>query len=131
LRLLLDTHIAFWLIADVSKLRSREYALLRDAETDIALSVVAVWELRLKWNSLGRSGDRKGPKDPLEALSAFQRLKIPILALEPEIAAAPLQEPMVHKDPFDELLLVQAQELGLLLMTRDKKLKGHPLAYFA
>jgi PIN domain nuclease of toxin-antitoxin system len=131
LRLLLDTHIAFWLIADAGKLRSQEYGLLRDAETDIALSVVSVWELRLKWNSFHRSGNRKGPLDPLEALSALHRLKIPILALEPEVAASQLKEPMRHKDPFDEVLLVQAQQLDMKLLTRDKKLKGHPLAHFA
>ena len=43
-------------------------------------------------------------------------------------AACPLETPLDHKDPFDELLLVQAQEEGLRLLTVDKMLAGHPLA---
>lgn len=43
-------------------------------------------------------------------------------------AAAELIPPLTHKDPFDELLLVQAQEEGMRLLTRDAKLMGHPLA---
>ena len=51
--------------------------------------------------------------------------------LTPEQAAAALIEPLRHKDPFDALLLTQAQELGVRLLTRDGLLRGHPLAYFA
>ena len=44
-------------------------------------------------------------------------------------AAAELAQPLGHKDPFDEWLLVQAQEEGMRLLTRDAKLTGHPLAF--
>ena len=131
MRLLLDTHIALWLASDESELNAREFSLLRNSDTEIALSVIAIWELRLKWQSLHRSGDRKGPLDPNAVLAAFQRLKVPIIALEPNVAATALQHPIRHKDPFDELLLVQAQELGMKLFTRDGDLKDHPLAHFA
>lgn len=42
-------------------------------------------------------------------------------------AARALETPLAHKDPFDELLLVQAQEEGLKLLTVDRHLVGHPL----
>jgi PIN domain nuclease of toxin-antitoxin system len=128
---LLDTHIAFWLISDSAKLRPSEYALLKDAASEVSLSVISLWELRIKWHSLHRSGDRKGPIDPIETLAAFRRLKIPIISLESHIAATALLRSIKHRDPFDELLLVQAQELSMFLFTRDKKLKNHPLAHFA
>lgn len=128
---MLDTHIAFWLTFDQKDLTPREFTLIRDPDTEIIISVVAVWELRLKWHSLHRSGDRKGPLDPMAAIDAFHRLKLPIIALEPHVAATQLREPMAHKDPFDELLLVQAQVLDMKLLTRDGKLKHHPLAHFA
>jgi PIN domain nuclease of toxin-antitoxin system len=51
-----------------------------------------------------------------------------ILPLTAHHAAAELADPIPHKDPFDELLLVQAQEEGMRLLTRDTKLEGHPLA---
>ena len=48
------------------------------------------------------------------------------LSLTARHAAAELVHPLKHKDPFDELLLVQAQEEGLRLLTRDSKLGYHP-----
>ena len=46
-------------------------------------------------------------------------------------AARPLETPLGHRDPFDELLLVTAQEEGLRLLTIDRQLVGHPLALHA
>ena len=43
-------------------------------------------------------------------------------------AARELETPIPHKDPFDELLLAQAQEEGLKLLTTDRRIIGHPLA---
>ena len=51
-----------------------------------------------------------------------------LLPLTARHAAALLSQPLGHKDPFDELLLVQAQEEGMHLLTRDAKLIGHPFA---
>jgi PIN domain nuclease of toxin-antitoxin system len=50
------------------------------------------------------------------------------LPLTAHHAAAHLNFPLKHKDPFDELLLVQAQEEVMRLLTRDSKLAGHPFA---
>ncbi len=131
MRILLDTHIATWLILDQSLLRPAELQLIRLADHDISFSAISIWELKLKWNSFFVSGERKGPIDPITALGLFRRLGMPVIDLEADILAAPLQHPIRHKDPFDELLLVQAQELGMKLLTRDSDLEGHPLAYFA
>ncbi|MFL5285796.1 MAG: PIN domain-containing protein [Rhodopila sp.] len=49
-----------------------------------------------------------------------------LLPLTASHAAARLAQPLQHKDPFDELLLVQAQEEGMRLLTRDARLVGHP-----
>jgi PIN domain nuclease of toxin-antitoxin system len=51
------------------------------------------------------------------------------LPLVPRHALAPLSPPATHKDPFDEMLLIQAQVEGLRLLTRDRALLDHPLAY--
>ena len=50
------------------------------------------------------------------------------LPLTAHHAAAKLAHPLEQKDPFDELLLVQAQEENMRLLTRDSKLAGHPFA---
>jgi PIN domain nuclease of toxin-antitoxin system len=131
LRLLLDTHIAFWLASDRLRLKPQEWALLQRPDVDLFLSAVAIWELRLKWGKLYSSGIPKGPISPVAALAVFTQLKLPIIPLLPEIAAAPLNQPMRHKDPFDELMLVHAQQLDMRLLTRDGKLKDHPLTISA
>ena len=51
-----------------------------------------------------------------------------LLPLTVRHAAAKLVQPLGHKDPFDELLLVQAQEEGMRFLTRDAKLADHPFA---
>ena len=127
--ILLDTHIALWLATERQTLTFREMNFLNDAGSDLRVSAVSLWELRIKWNSYFKSGERKGPGDPSGVFGALDRMNVGLIALEPQHATAILTHPLGHKDPFDELLLVQAQELDLKLMTRDTKLRGHPLAY--
>jgi PIN domain nuclease of toxin-antitoxin system len=131
LRLLLDTHIAFWLASDYSRLKPGELAAALEPDNDIAVSAASIWELRIKWFKHYRSGERKGPADPLELLVAFKRMNIPVLALSAEHSATGLHHQINHQDPFDELLLTVAQEMGCKLLTRDKNLRGHPLAFHA
>ena len=63
----------------------------------------------------------------MQVVTMLHRLGIPILNLTPQHAACELEQPLRHKDPFDELLLAQAQEEGLRLLTTDSSLVGHPL----
>ena len=128
MRLLLDTHIALWATIDEERLKIGERELLEAAETSIVFSAVAVWELRLKWHSFHRSGSRKGALDPAEVVTFASSMDWEMLPLMPHHAATELSVPITHKDPFDELLLVQAQEEGMRLLTRDAKWEGHPLA---
>ncbi len=129
MKLLLDTHIAYWLAVERQALTGHEMAILTSVDHQLLISAVAIWELRLKWHSFYRSGVRKGPGDPTPVLGALRRIGLDILPLDPETAATPLLVPLAHKDPFDELLLVQAQQSGSRLFTRDRLLLAHPLAY--
>ena len=101
---------------------------MAEAETPLVLSAVAVWELRLKWHSFHISGGRKGPVNPAAVVAFAARIDWEFLPLTAHHAAAELAHPLGHKDPFDELLLVQAQEEDMRLLTRDSKLAGHPFA---
>lgn len=120
--------MALWLALDDKQLSRSERALLRDPEVHVAFSAVSIWELRLKWNSNRGSGERKGPASPEVVLAVLKRAGHQELFLTADHAAAELAHPLDHKDPFDELLLVQVQEEGMRLLTRDSKLAGHPLA---
>ncbi len=92
------------------------------------LSVVSLWELRLKWGSFGPTGIRKGPVDPLVVLGFAQIVNWEVLPLTADQATAVLREPLAHRDPFDELLLIQAQHEGICLLTRDALLLRHTLS---
>jgi PIN domain nuclease of toxin-antitoxin system len=128
LRLLLDTHIAIWAALDPDALTEAERRRIAEADTPLGLSAVAVWELRLKWHSFNISGSRKGPIGPAAVVTFAGAIGWELLPLTAGHAAAALAQPIGHKDPFDELLLVQAQEEGMRLLTRDSKLIGHPFA---
>ena len=131
MRLLLDTHIAVWAVLDPDALTAAERGLLGAADAPLVLSAVAVWELRLKWHSFHISGGRKGPVDPASVVAFAAAMDWELLPLAARHAAAELTQPLGHKDSFDELLLVQAQEEGMRLLTRDAKLVSHPFAVAA
>lgn len=131
MRLLLDTHIALWLAIKRERLSAEELSRLSSPENELTVSAVSIWELRIKWNTYFRSGERKGPVDPAEILDLIQRLNIAVEPLSAEVSATALQVPLGHQDPFDDLLLTIAQETGRKLFTRDEKLRGHPLALHA
>lgn len=128
MRLLLDTHIVIWAALDPNALTATERQWMAEADAPLVLSAVAVWELRLKWHSFHISGGRKGPVNPAAVVAFAAGVDWEFLPLTARHAAAELARPLEHKDPFDELLLVQAQEGGMRLLTRDAKLAGHPFA---
>jgi len=128
LGLLLDTHYAYALAGAPGRLSAREVAFLAAPPAGMFVSAVSIWEMRLKWQTLHAGGAPKGPLSPSQALQILATLPIEFLPLLPAHAAARMIEPLLHDDPFDELLLVQAQVEGHKLLTRDGKLIGHGFA---
>jgi PIN domain nuclease of toxin-antitoxin system len=125
---LLDTHYVFAIAGSPGRLTGTEMNFLAAWPDHFVVSAVSLWEMRLKWQALFASGDRKGPLDPTHALRILAGQNIEYLSLSAAHAATALREPIRHGDPFDEILLVQAQVEGLKLLTRDAKLVGHSLA---
>ena len=131
MKILLDTSYIYRLVDAPSGLSERECLVLTSTAVDLYISAVSIWEMRLKWSALLRSGDRKSPHDPQEVVVVLEDQDFTYLPLAISHAARRLDVPIPHKDPFDELLLVQAQEEGLRLLTSDGKLADHPLALTA
>ena len=129
MRLLLDSHFCLWLALKPDRLSILELATILEPDNDIAYPSVALWELRIKWDARFVSGERKGEANPTDILDALGAAGLVAIDLSPEIAVTPLSVSIPHRDPFDELLHVIAQETGRKLLTRDEKLQGHPLAY--
>ena len=112
MRILLDTCEFLWLVSGNAKLSPAVAAAVRDPQNQVLLSVVSFWEISLKY-SLGKLSL---PELPAQFIPQ-QREKhlIAPLALD-EAAVAQLSGlPAMHRDPFDRMLVCQAQAHGLTL----------------
>jgi PIN domain nuclease of toxin-antitoxin system len=129
-RLLLDTHFLSWLVLAPKKIDRREMALM--ARSELMVSAASILELRIKREKFALSRHRlKDLLHPAEALDYIRGYGLELVPLTGNVCAAALDTPMRHSDPFDELLLIHAQCLGVKLLTRDEKLIDHPLAIAA
>lgn len=128
MRLLLDTHFLVWLTDSPERVTRAERALIYALDSEIAVSAASLWEIRIKWNLRFKSGQRKIETDPKEALKFAIESGMRLLSITAELATVSLDDTMTHRDPFDEILLIQAQQEGWRLLTRDELLTGHPLA---
>jgi PIN domain nuclease of toxin-antitoxin system len=130
-RILLDSHYVLWLAIDAKKLKAGERDFLTTPDLQFVISSVSIWELRIKWQSLERKNKASFEISPAELLAFWRSMKAEISVLDPDHAVALLRVPLPHKDPFDQMLVVQAQELGIKIFTRDDDIKRHPLAISA
>lgn len=129
MRLLLDTHFLYWFALEPALVSREERALIARAENTIIASPVSIWEVRLKWTRRDGRGRRKGTLAPERAIALLEGMGIELPALTGPDCAMPLDPPLGHGDPFDEMLLIHARQLGARLLTRDRLLTDHPLAY--
>ncbi|GAA3617936.1 type II toxin-antitoxin system VapC family toxin [Streptomyces sp. S1A] len=112
MRLLLDTHVVLWWLDDSPEL-SGEVKDLLDTEPAVYVSAVTPWEISIK-QSIGKL---EGPADLAERVRDSQFTGLPVTAGH-GVRAGRLPEH--HRDPFDRMLVAQAQIEGMTLMTRDK-----------
>ena len=127
-RILLDTSYLYGLMEAPGRLSSAEREFLSDQSVRLYVSAVSIWEMRLKYHARTLSGKRKSPFDPHNVVAMLEEQGVIFLPMTGTHAARELETPISHRDPFDELLLVQAQEEGLRLLTADRELSNHPLA---
>jgi PIN domain nuclease of toxin-antitoxin system len=120
-RLLLDTHIALWAITDSPRLPGEARAAIVNANHQIAVSAISIWEIAIK-HGLRREAM---PIDGTAALRHFRAAGFEILGVGADEAAAVDALPAVHADPFDRLLVAQARTSGWKLLTADTILGGY------
>ena len=88
-------------------------------------------ELRIKRRAERRRGKPVSILSPADAIAFCDARRIAIHPFLPDDTTLDLNEEPSHGDPFDEMLLAHTQALQARLLTRDKKLRRHPLAYRA
>ena len=114
-RFLLDTHALLWTLTEPRKLSKHARAALEDAQNDVFVSPVSVWEIAVK-RALGKL---RAP-DNLEASIKEQGFTPLFLTFHHAEQAGALSPH--HGDPFDRMLVAQAQAEGLILVTRDARI---------
>lgn len=120
--ILLDTHILLWALYEPQRLTAHTKTILENPDRDVWFSAASIWEVAIK-QSLGRPDFTASPFDVRsEALRIdFRELRIDGLQ-----AAQATALPTLHNDPFDRLLVAQAQSTGLTLWTRDPLVMQYP-----
>jgi PIN domain nuclease of toxin-antitoxin system len=110
--LLVDTHVVLWHVLDDARLGPGPTAAIEDSEAEVLVSVASFWEIAIK-SALGKL---EAPDD-LPAL--VESLGFEVLAVTSEHAWAVRNLPHHHRDPFDRLLIAQAQVERLPILTAD------------
>ncbi len=121
MRLLLDTHALLWSMNDESRLGAKAHALISDPANEVLVSTASLWEIVIK-ASIGKLKGDIAIIDAAIDLQGFSRLGI----ATPHLQALALL-PMHHRDPFDRLLIAQAQAEGLTFMTDDRHAPLYPV----
>ncbi len=118
MRLLLDTHVLLWWLADDSSLGEEARSGISDPGSSVFVSAATVWEVSIK-QSLGKL---EAPSDLLRQieLNRFEPLS---MTVSHAYAAGAL--PRHHDDPFDRMLVAQAMKEGLVLLTGDPRMSRY------
>lgn len=113
MRLLLDTHALLWALATPAKLPAPTARALRDPANAVLVSAASAWEIAIK------VGLGKLSADVDEVVRTSLEVGFEELAITLAHAARVRSLPPHHRDPFDRMLVAQAVEEGLTVVTRD------------
>ena len=123
MRLLLDTHIFLWYIADRKRLPPTWLEIIEDPRNQVFLSVVSYWEVIIKYQA-GKLPLPEAPEIYIPRLR--QEHLINTLAVDESDVAYVAQLPSIHNDPFDRLLIAQALRHGHTFLTVDTNVRAYP-----
>lgn len=121
MKLLLDTHLLLWAAGEPDKLSASARTALLDEANKLFFSSASVWEIVIK-RGLGRDDFRVDPLRLRRMLVVHGYTELPITA---DHALAVDQLPLLHKDPFDRILMAQARAEGMMLVTVDAQLSRY------
>jgi PIN domain nuclease of toxin-antitoxin system len=120
LKLLLDTHAVIWWLGGDGRLSESARNAIARGPDEAAVSAATVWEASIK----RASGRLLGP----DLVPAVGAAGFPFLAIDQHHARLAGELPLLHRDPFDRMLVAQAMLEGLTLVSRDARLAGYGVA---
>ena len=121
MRILLDTHILLWVLSTPERLREADRATVLDPANDILFSAVSIWEIAIK--PAQRRPEFEARPDAVAAEARdIGFVERPVTAA---VAARVADLPLLHRDPFDRLLVAQAIAEPAILCTADARLASY------
>lgn len=118
MNLLLDTHVLIWVFSQDPRLSQAATELIRDGRNLVFVSAATAWEIAIK-KALGKL------RVPGNYQEGLRRYRFTPLDITTEHALAVEQLPPHHKDPFDRMLIAQAQIERLTLVTHDPNMEAY------
>lgn len=125
MKLLLDTHIFLWFISGDQKLRIHLQNSIRDLNNEVYLSCISVWEATVKYQ-LGKVPLPESPEIYLP--KKRQQHLITSLNLDEESIAQLVNLPLLHRDPFDRILICQALQHNMTIVTVDSAIRAYSVS---
>lgn len=122
MKLLLDTHVFLWWANEPERLSETALAALTDPANQLLLSVAAAWEMQIKIQvgKLRLNGSLKQLIAKQQRTNGIQLLPVELSRV---LALTPL--PLHHRDPFDRLMIAQALDEGLTLVSADSAFSAY------
>lgn len=124
MRLLLDTHVALWAIADHPNLSARARRLIKDPDNQVVVSAASIWEIAFK-HALARGLPNDRPISGQQALGYFRDAGFEVMDISPIHATTFESLPALHADLFDRMLVAQALATPLRLLTHDPRVVAY------
>ncbi len=116
MRVLVDTHVFVWWGAGDPRVSARTHSIVEDSANTVYFSAVSGWELAIKF----QLGKIQLPEEParfvMDRVGRYGMVSLPVLMSHALLAGS---LPLHHRDPFDRMLVAQAQSEGLPILSAD------------
>ena len=122
MKLLLDTHLLLWAAGEPRRLSKQTRALIANPDNELLFSAASLWEVAIK-RGLGREDFKVDARLLRRGLLDNEYRELPIIS---DHVVATESLPLIHRDPFDRLLVAQATVEGITLLTIDSLVSQYP-----
>ncbi|MAF62747.1 MAG: PIN domain nuclease [Blastomonas sp.] len=119
MRLMLDTHVLLWWLQDNPRLSQKARALIADPDHELMVSLASPWEISVK-HCIG-----KMQESGADVMVALDGQGIAVLDFEPEHLRVLEAMPLIHRDPFDHLIIAQALAERCTIITDDAQFSAY------
>ena len=116
---ILDTHVFLWWMSDADRLSQEVFDIISDTSNQIYISSATIWEIAIK-EALGKLKVDADLSRAIE-MNRFRELKVSAVC-----ANATKKLELIHRDPFDRMLIAQAIERDMTLITADRFIVQYP-----